>query len=141
MSLSNTLRQSATFAAIGLLATGAHVVAALSAEAVLDFEPLYANLAGYFSAVGVSYFGHAWLTFRTPALHGAQFLRFATVSLLGLLLNQSIVYVVTHLIGLPLWAALIPATVLVPIFTFVVSKLWAFRGLKDAALEPRGIVR
>lgn len=134
MSLVSTLRQSATFAVIGLLATGAHVVAALSAEAALELEPLYANLVGYFSGVGVSYFGHAWLTFRTPALHGAQFMRFAVVSLLGLLLNQTIVYIVTHLIGLPLWAALIPATVLVPIFTFVVSKLWAFRRPQDAML-------
>lgn len=127
MSLPATLRQSGAFVAIGLIATGAHVAAALTAEDMLELPPLYANFVGYCTAVGVSYFGHARVTFGRPALHGAQFLRFVTVSLMGLLLNQLIVYLATHGAGWPLWAALIPATVLVPAFTFLVSKLWAFR--------------
>ncbi len=104
-----------------------HVAVALAVEALTHVEPLYANFVAYCTAVGISYFGNAWLTFRTTALHGAQFLRFAVVSLLGLLLNQSIVYVLVHLAMWPFWAALIPAVTLVPIFTFFVSKLWAFR--------------
>ena len=138
--LLTTLRQSGAFVIIGLLATGTHASAALGAEALLSLEPLYANLVGYCTAVGVSYFGHAWLTFRTPALQRAQFLRLVAVSLSGLLLNQLIVYVATHVAGWPLWAALIPATLLVPVFTFVVSKLWAFKGRAAGDAQGEAIV-
>jgi putative flippase GtrA len=131
-----TLRESGTFVIVGACATGTHVVTALGTER-LGLDPLYANLAGYCAAVGISYFGNAWLTFRRPALHGGQFVRFAVVSLLGLLLNQSIVYVLVKLAGWPLWAALIPTVVLVPAFTFTLSKLWAFRSQQESAPTAR----
>lgn len=135
--LAEIIRQGGAFAVIGLLATATHAGAALGSETAFGLAPLSANFIGYCTAVGVSYFGHTWITFRQPAMQGGQFLRFVVVSLSGLGLNQAIVYLTTHLAGWPLWAALIPATLLVPAFTFVLSKLWAFRA-KGAAAPSSG---
>lgn len=115
------------FFVVGVVATGCNYVAALAAQRFLGFGPLLAGLAGYASAVGVSYFGNALLTFRRPALHGPQFLRFMTVSLAGLALNLGLVFVGTRLLAWPLWQALIPVVLIVPAATFVMAKFWAFR--------------
>jgi putative flippase GtrA len=127
MNAQGLARQGGAFALIGVLATLVHVVAALSARAGLGLEPLAANLVGYVSAVGFSYLGNARLTFGRPFRDAAQFVRFVLVSLLGLGLNQAIVYLLVERAGWPFWVALGPVVVLVPALSFALSKLWAFR--------------
>lgn len=119
-------RQGATFTLVGLAATGAHVTAALIARR-LGAEPMAANLSGYLTAVSVSYLGNAWLTFRSPALDGPQFVRFAVVSLLGLGLNMAITWAVTGPLGRPYGWSLAAVAIAVPALSFVLSKFWAFR--------------
>ncbi len=60
---------------------------------------------GYAASVGVSYLGNSRFTFRRPALHGPQFVRFAAISLTGLAINLATVFVATHTLGWPLWLA------------------------------------
>lgn len=128
-----TAAQGLTFAAIGVAATLVHLAVAMTASEVLGLVPLLANFAGYACAVSVSYLGHARLTFGTPARDGRQFLRFATVSLLGLATSQAIVYGLADVAGLPFGLALAPALIIVPAMTFVLSKVWAFRRRPDIA--------
>jgi putative flippase GtrA len=127
MSLPGVAREGATFALIGVGATLVHVTAALAARAGLGLPPLSANLVGYACAVGFSYVGNATLTFRKPSRDARQFARFVAVSALGLVLNQSIVYLLVNRLGWPFWLALGPVVVLVPALSFVLAKLWAFR--------------
>jgi putative flippase GtrA len=127
MNAQGLARQGGAFALIGLLATLVHVAAALGARAGRGLEPLAANLVGYISAVGFSYLGNAWLTFGKPFRDACQFGRFVVVSLLGLGLNQAIIYLLVARAGWPFWAALGPVVVLVPALSFALSKLWAFR--------------
>ncbi len=115
------------FVLVGVCATALHYWAALGAGHFLGFGPMTATFAGYLCAVGVSYLGNSRFTFRRPALHGPQFARFATISLAGLAINQTIVFVCAHLWGWPLKLALIPVVIIVPASTFVLSKFWAFR--------------
>jgi putative flippase GtrA len=121
------IRQGAVFGAVGVAATLTHVLIALALEGWGGLEPLVANLIGYCSGIGVSYFGHARLTFGAPSRDGAQFARFLAVTLFALGLNQLIVWICVHRIGWPFWAALAAVVVLVPGPTFVLAKLWAFR--------------
>jgi putative flippase GtrA len=120
-------RQGATFAVVGLLATATHLVTALVAREGLSASPMTANFAGYVAAVGVSYLGNARWTFGRPALHGVQFVRFLVVSLAGLGLNQAITWLVAVRLGLPFWVALGAVVTVVPVFSFLISRLWAFR--------------
>ncbi len=114
------------FGLVGGAATLTHVVTALIAHDYGRFAPLAANFVGYACAVLVSYFGHARLTFRRPALHGPQFVRFVLTSLSVLALNQLIVFLGVSVAHAPFAWALIPAVIVVPIVTFAISKLWAF---------------
>jgi putative flippase GtrA len=121
-----SVRQAATFGAVGAAATATHVVVALALHQYGGMSPLSANVGGYTAAVLISYFGNSVLTFRKPAANGRQFGRFVVVSLAALALNQLLVFLLTETLRLPFAIALVPVVVIVPIFTFVLSKLWAF---------------
>lgn len=121
------VRQGAVFGAVGVAATLTHVLIALALEGLAGLEALLANLIGYICGIGVSYFGHARLTFGAPSRNAAQFARFLAVTLFGLGLNQLIVWVCVHQLHLPFWMALAAVVLLVPGPTFLLAKLWAFR--------------
>jgi putative flippase GtrA len=119
-------RQAAVFAAVGLAATGTHVLAALAFRHLAGLAPLTANFLAYLCAVGVSYFGNARLTFGRPALKGGQFLRFLVVSLFGLGVTQGLTWLLVEQAGWPFAAGLSVVAIVTPAATFTASKLWAF---------------
>lgn len=119
-------RQAATFAAVGLAATGTHVAAALAFRGLAGLAPLTANFLAYLCAVGVSYLGNARLTFGRPALQGGQLLRFLVVSLFGLGLTQALTWTLVTRLGWPFAAGLAVVAVVTPAATFTAAKLWAF---------------
>jgi putative flippase GtrA len=133
MKVPAVVREINVFAVVGASATAINYVAALAAQRFLGMGPLAAGVAGYAAAVGLSYFGNALVTFRRPALHGPQFARFMTLSLVGLAINLALVFAGTHLLGWRLWQALIPVVLIVPAATFAMAKFWAFRA---PAVEP-----
>jgi putative flippase GtrA len=122
--------QFATFVAVGVAATATHAGCALFAHQVLRLAPLVANLVGYIFALQVSYVGNARLTFRRRILVPHQFLRFVVVSLVGLALNEGMVFLLSNQLKLPFYITLIPVVVVVPVITFVLARVWAF-------MEPR----
>ena len=121
------LRQGATFALIGVAATAVHVLAALTARSLIEASALSANFIGYAAAVLVSYLGNAHFTFGRAILQGGQFSRFLAVSLLGLALNQAITWLAVHQLHLSFQVALAIVVVVVPVVSFGLSRLWAFR--------------
>jgi putative flippase GtrA len=127
MRLPPVIREINTFVVVGATATACQYAGSLAAQHWLGVGPILASLCGYALGVLVSYFGNSRFTFRRPALHGPQFVRFATISLTGLAINLTIVWVATHSLGWPLWLAMVPVVLLVPTATFVMSKFWAFR--------------
>jgi putative flippase GtrA len=131
MKLSPIVRQLNVFVLVGGTATAINYVGALAAQH-LGLAPLPSGVVGYIASVGVSYFGNSLLTFRRPAIHGPQFARFAAISLVGLAINLGLVFFGAHVMGWPLWQALIPVVLIVPTATFVMSKFWAFAEVEAA---------
>jgi len=127
MRLRAVIREINVFVLVGVLATACQVVLSLAAHRFAGVEAMVASLIGYAGSVGVSYLGNSRFTFRRPALSGRQFAKFATISLTGLAINLTLVFVCTHALAWPLWMAMIPVVLIVPPSTFVMSKLWAFR--------------
>jgi putative flippase GtrA len=120
------LRQVAIFGVIGVAATATHATVALAANHELGLQPFIANFVGYSCAFSVSYFGNARWTFGRRSLHGPQFLRFLVVSLLGLALSQTLTFLCVDVLHRPFAIALIPIVTLVPLLSFVLSKVYAF---------------
>jgi len=121
-------RQLLRFAQVGLAATGAHYLVALLA---LTLTGVYgANLAGYLTAVAISYLGHQRYSFRLrpeAISHGRQFPRFVLGSLGGLALSYLVLACMEQGLGAPHWLSLAAAVCLVPLYTFVVNKFCVFR--------------
>lgn len=120
-------RQLTRFGFVGAVATLTHLVVGLGLHHGLDVEPLWANLVAFCCALGVSFFGQTRLTFPHATADGSAFLRFVTVALTGLALNQAIVWLVTSAFAGPYWLALGIIFATVPWVTFVLLKFWALR--------------
>ncbi|CAN7272210.1 GtrA family protein [Phenylobacterium sp. LjRoot164] len=120
------LRQVGVFALVGVAATATHAIVAMAAHRVGHASPLIANMAGYLSAVMISYLGHSTFTFGTDAFSGPQFLRFVVASLAVLILNQAVMFACANLLAIPFDYALAITIVSAPVISFIISKLWVF---------------
>lgn len=127
MMATGTLAQIARFAAVGVTATATHYAAAMTIA--LAASPYLANLAGYATAVGVSYFGHQRFTFGLRGggiAHFRHLPRFAATSLSALALSQ-LVLAAARLWAAPEALALGAAVLIVPPYTFLLGRFWVFR--------------
>lgn len=124
------LAQMLRFGGVGGVATVAHVLAALAAGLALQLSPQQANLAGFLTAVLVSYFGHANYTFQAGRGASGQFLRFAVVALAGYAASSLTVALVTQALGLPFAVAMALVAVIVPTASFLAMRVWVFQNGK-----------
>lgn len=120
------VQQGGKFTVIGLLATGAHVTAALVAHGLLGISPLWSNFVGFLVAVGVSYFGNWAWTFERINRHGLAAPRFLVVALGGFGINHAIVYVMSNRLGLPFVWAMAAVLFVVPAISFWLSRTRVF---------------
>ena len=94
----------------------------------LGIPPLAANVAGFFTAFGVSYLGHRHWTFpSTSAARHAALVRFFLVAVSGFALNEALYWFLLTATVLDYKTALVIVLAAVAVVTFTVSKLWAFR--------------
>lgn len=121
------IKQISSFGIVGVIATVVHVVVGLGLHEGAGLAPLVANFFGFCCALCVSFFGQTRFTFPAATANFPAFIRFASVALTGLALNQAIVWIVTSLLGQPYWLALIFILSTVPAITFVLLKFWALR--------------
>ncbi|MDH3666688.1 MAG: GtrA family protein [Paracoccaceae bacterium] len=121
------IKQISSFGVVGLIATAVHVVVGLGLHDGIGLAPLVANFFGFCAALCVSFFGQTRFTFPAATANLTAFIRFASVALSGLALNQLIVWVMTSLLGQPYWLALIIILSTVPVVTFMLLKFWALR--------------
>lgn len=91
------------------------------------WPPLWANVAGWLTAFGVSFGGHHRLSFRG---HGARVTtaagRFFGVSALGFALNESAYALLLHGTGARYDVALAAVLVSVAALTYGLSRHWVF---------------
>jgi putative flippase GtrA len=123
--LSPLARQILRFALVGGAASATHFVVALSLAHFAHAAPWAANIAAFLTALIVSYLGNSILTFEVEARRAGAFAKFAALSAVGFVLNQTTVVLLTGPAHWPYWAALCVVLILVPPMTFVLSKYWA----------------
>ena len=116
------------FALVGAAATCTHYIVALISA--LHIHLYGASLLGYLAAVAISNFGHQRYSFRVAAedvSHQRQLPRFVAGSLGGLALSYLLLALMRDWLGAPNWLSLAVAVGLVPVYAFVLNKLWVFR--------------
>jgi len=111
------------FGLVGLSATFTHVgLAWLILSAWPAANPYLVNVMGYALGFFVSYFGHRYLTFRTEG----SMSRFGLVVIGGFALNNLLVTLLLAA-SASAFVAILVATAIVPVVTYVASSRWVFR--------------
>jgi putative flippase GtrA len=131
-----TIRQLFRFGGVGILATLAHVLTAIAAEALLPLSHQAANLTGFCAGVLVSYTGHARFTFNAPVRSTAQILRFMVLAPLSLATSSATVWLTTGKLGFSFPAAMAAVAVVVPMVTYLAMRFWVF-ARPTAHKDPR----
>ncbi|MEH6476290.1 MAG: GtrA family protein [Sneathiella sp.] len=125
-----------TFFIVGAAATLTHIGVAIFIESLLGFQPQLANLGGYVSAVGLSYFGHVRLTFRAAENHALHMPRFVVVSLAGLAIGSGGVDILIVRNDVPFVYAMFFIGIAVASTTFLLSKFWVFTNAQLSQKDP-----
>lgn len=120
------LRQLVVFGLVGIVATAAHYLVALGCHEALGLNLYAANLAGYSSAVTVSYIGHGKLTFQA-VLNQAVLQRFLIVSLSAFCASEGLLAALEAGFQLPHRLSLAIVVLIIPAISFVLNKLWVYR--------------
>lgn len=88
--------------------------------------PSVAMIFGYLGGFIVAYLGHVKYTFKKERFHHKEFTKYFIVAAIGLVLNVSMVRIITKVLLLNPKLAIIP-TLITPLITFLISKFWAFK--------------
>jgi putative flippase GtrA len=121
-------RQVGFFIAVGCAAGLTHMsVVALLVE-LIGWQPLASNVVAFCVAFIVSFNGHCRLTFPQPPEARAEACRrYILLAVTSFTLNQTAYAWALHLFGPTYYLPILAVVVLVvAIFTFTMSRLWAF---------------
>jgi putative flippase GtrA len=117
------------FILVGSAAALVHFLTVVLVVERLTLAPLVANVIGWLCAFGVSFGGHYFLTFSD---HGAPFARsagrFFLLSAAGFVVNESSYAILLRFSPYPYYFLLAVILVAVAVFTYLLSRRWAFRG-------------
>jgi putative flippase GtrA len=92
-------------------------------------QPLLANIFAFLVAFNISYTGHRYWSFaNTKQQHQSSIPRFLLIAIISFALNEGLFYIFLSLFSWYYIWALLLTLFIVPIFTFISSKFWAFKG-------------
>lgn len=131
----SSVKQILRFGTIGVAATLTHICIALVLNEAFGVLPVWSNFIAFLTAWPVSYFGNFFWTFQTSMRHQRSLPRFAITAVAGLLLSQLIVWFATDILGYSLRWALVPAVIIVPALSFLMSRYWVFPAQKPKVAE------
>ena len=120
------LKQAAKFATIGAGATVLHVASALLFNSFAGFTALESNFLAFLVASAFTFCGNYFWTFSKAGKFVNTIPRFVVLSSSCFAVNQTIVFLFTHTMHMPLWIAMIPVVAFIPAFSFWVSKTRVF---------------
>jgi putative flippase GtrA len=118
-------QQARRFAVSGLLATGLHVLIAVSFIKLILPSPMLANGVAFAMATVFSYLINTLWSFSSR-LHGKNLRRFVVVSALGCLLSVAVSGLAEHY-GLPYELGIVLVVLSVPPATFLLHSFWTYR--------------
>lgn len=122
------------FIITGCAAAAVHLGVVMGLVGGAGLAPLLANGLGWLVAFGVSFTGHQCWTFAHQGAHWRQALpRFLALSALGFGINEGAYALALHFLPWRYDVLLAGVLVLVAVGTYVLSKLWAFRGRTASA--------
>ncbi len=121
---SKTINQIIRFGVVGVTAAATHFCVALMLTEYVGVAIQISNLIGFWLGFILSYAGQVLFTFKAK-LSRDNFLSYLGLGLINYCIACAIIFIGDF--WLPNWAVLGGTVVLIPLFSFLVSKLWIFR--------------
>jgi putative flippase GtrA len=116
----------ARFGIVGVIATGVHILVVWILLSKTALSPLIANTLAFMTAFGFSFSGHYFWTFQNPGDLGRAVRRFLFISVIGFVVNTVVLTAMLHAGWLSPFVSVVFSLVVVPIVTFVSSRLRGF---------------
>ncbi len=115
------------FSLVGALATIVYFIVANVGLLVSDADAAQISVFAYLVGMVVSYLGQSRVTFQVSGANLSQVARFCVLSSAGLAISYYAVHFAQFGLGIaPLWGT-IAVSLLVPVMSFIVMKLWVFK--------------
>lgn len=115
------------FGIVGVTAAAINFAVVVFLVQNFSYAPLLANVFGFIISFQMSYWGHRLWTFNgTAALHRVAFPRLILVQI-GNFSGSELLYYLFLSHDIPYQIGLICVLTIMPIFTFLMSKLWVFK--------------
>lgn len=114
------------FAIVGVLATATYLFVSLMMVEAIGLSPVLASIIGQSCAMGVSYFGHAFYSFKVGKVEWVYFWRFLLVAAATFSLNIGLTWLFTERAHLPYWFSFLIVAVLIPLVNYLSNRFWVF---------------
>jgi putative flippase GtrA len=111
---------------VGGVATATQYAVLVGMVRILGANPVFASSCGYVISALLNYYLNHRLTFRSAQSHGRALPRFAVIAGVGLMINSTIVWVLSERLSIPYLAAQIIATAVVLMWNFSANRKWTF---------------
>lgn len=116
------------FGIVGIIVTAVYFSTSVAMVEAVGLPPVAASVIGQIFAVGVSYFGHAEISFRVEHNHRRHAWRFLVTAAATLCLNIFVTWFLTDMMRLPYLIAFCVIVVLIPAINFTCNRFWVFKG-------------
>ncbi len=115
------------FGIVGIVATLVHMGVATLLSMTTEIPLVLINTLAFLVAFGFSFCGHYYWTFSRQSEYGRSLVRFFLVALTGLLASTLLLSVLIKLDFANDVTKLVISIVIIPVVTYYMGKLWAFR--------------
>ncbi len=111
---------------VGLLGTSLYLGVLFFLVHGLHYPAVISSVIAFVLNVLFNFVLSYYWVFRAKVIK-TPLLRFTLVSLLGLIINTSIMYVVVHVLQWPYYMGVVIAAFIVPLSNFLLHHFWSFR--------------
>jgi putative flippase GtrA len=126
--LNKVFLQLIRFGIVGSCAAAVNILIVIWSVQNFGVQPLLANIFAFLVAFNISYIGHRYWSFANATLqHRTSVPRFLLIAVTSFALNEGLFYIFLSLLDWYYVWALLLTLLIVPLFTFVFSKIWAFK--------------
>ncbi|MDQ7095552.1 GtrA family protein [Desulfosporosinus sp. PR] len=115
---------------VGIFGTILHFSSVIGLVELAHIDPVVSSVAGFLLVLLVSYHLNSVWTFRTTDQQKRRFFYYTLVSLIGLGLNTTIMFIDVHVLRQSYLYGQCLVVVVVPISNFFMNRKWTFRAAR-----------
>lgn len=114
------------YGVVGGFGTVIHLVIIFLFVEYFKLTPIVSSVAGFFIVLVFSYFLNRFWTFQTKNTNRFQFIKYVIVSVIGLVINISIMYITIDILLWPYLLGAITMSFFVALTNFILNQVWTF---------------